>query len=413
LYSLRTLKYKYIDAPRAELYDLTKDREERNNLIRRLPGLAEKFKKKLTEIKDRTSEGAPEPETANLDQQTLNRLATLGYIGGPARRKSSKGKGPADPKDKLEIFEKISLAGEYINREKHDEAARALESVLAQDPLIPQAKLLLATCYVEMGRNEEAKVQLDGILKDDPNSIQALISMANILSEEGNNEDVITLCKKALAVDDRNTQAYILIGEVYMGEKDHEQALPYIKKAVDIQPKLTRNRRNLAACYIGLKRYTDAEPILKDIIQKTPKFPLAHFHLGLLYEEQDKPEEARDAYLEEVKLYPEYVPARFNLGKLLMKFRDLPGYIGQMREVVRLAPELAEGHLFLARGLLYENADPDRLLEMVLKGISLAETSRLKALGHFLLADIYSRKKQPQKVKEALEKANHYKSETN
>jgi hypothetical protein len=80
-----------------------------------------------------------------------------------------------------------------------------------------------------------------------------------------------------------------------------------------------------------------------------------------------------------------------------------------MEEVVRLAPKKAEGYLFLARGLLYEFQDPDRILELVEKGITVAKTSRLKALGYFLMADIYNRRKQPQKVKDALDKANYYK----
>lgn len=413
LHSLRTGKYKYIDAPRPELYDLTKDPLERNNLVRRLPDLVGRYKKALTELMDKTGAGAPEPESANLDSDTLKRLATLGYIGAPSMVKPGrKGKGPADPKDKLEIFEKISLAGEYINREKYTEAAGALETVLTEDPLIPQAKLLLATCYMKLGRNEEAIVQLDAILKDDPNSIQALISMANILSDEGKTEDVVTLCKKAISMDDRNTQAHTLIGEVYMGDNDHKNALPYLKKAVEIQPKLTQNRQNLAACYVGLKQYGEAETILTDIIKETPKFPLAHFHLGLLYEEQGKYEDARRAYTDEVSLYENTVPARFNLGKLLMRSRDHQGYMEQMREVVKLAPKLAEGHLFLARGLLAEGADPDRIEESVQTGLSLAETARLKALAYFLLADVYNRKKQPQKVREALEKANIYKAKS-
>jgi hypothetical protein len=67
--------------------------------------------------------------------------------------------------------------------------------------------------------------------------------------------------------------------------------------------------------------------------------------------------------------------------------------------------------LFLARGLLYEDVDINYIRELVQKGLQLAEESELKALAYFLLADIYTRKNQPAKVKEALEKGNYYKSE--
>jgi tetratricopeptide (TPR) repeat protein len=235
--------------------------------------------------------------------------------------------------------------------------------------------------------------------------------MANVLSAEGRGEDVITLCKKAIAVDSHSTQAYTLIGEVYMENKDHENARKYLEKAVEIQPKLTRNGQNLAACLIGLKQYSEAETLLKNIIEETPRFPLSHFHMGLLKEEQGSYDDARKFYEAEIELYDKSVPARFNLGKLLFRAGDKQGYIDQMEEVVKLAPKMGEGFLFLARGLLGESQDLDRILELVQKGVSLAGSSRLKAFGYFLMADVYNRKKQPQRVAEALEKANYFKKE--
>ncbi|MFP4081382.1 MAG: sulfatase-like hydrolase/transferase [Candidatus Aminicenantes bacterium] len=412
LHSLRSSRYKYIAAPRDELYDLQEDPEEENNIKGKLPKMAQKMKNTLEEVIQQTSREAPQPEAANLDTETLERLAALGYIGAPVSRKSASKGGEflADPKDKLHIYESVQKAGELINHEEYGQGAKILESVLEEEPSIPQALLLLATCYVESGKMEEAKHQFDLILKDDPHSVQALIGMANLLMGEGQTDDVVALCQQTLAVDEMNTQAYTLLGEVHMAEDNHEQALPYLKKAVEIQPKLTRNRLNLAACLVGLGNYHEAEVILEDILSQYPKFPLVHYHMALLYEEQGELEKARELYTQEIQLYPENFRARFNLGKLLFKFGDRKGYLEQMREVIRIAPRKAEGYLFLARGLLYESIPIDQILELVQKGLVLAEKPELKAFAYFLLADIYDRKKQPDKVKEALRKANDYKS---
>jgi len=83
----------------------------------------------------------------------------------------------------------------------------------------------------------------------------------------------------------------------------------------------------------------------------------------------------------------------------------------QMREVVRIAPKLAEGHLFLARGLLHDDVPLDEVKAAVDKGLALAETSELKAMGYFLLADVYNRLRQPDKMNEALRLANTYKAQ--
>jgi tetratricopeptide (TPR) repeat protein len=343
----------------------------------------------------------------------MERLTALGYVGTPVSTKKATGGGGslADPKDKLPVFNAVTRAGDLIMSDNYAEAATTLESALMEEPTIPQALLLLATCYTELGRREDAKAQLDLLLKEDPESVQGLISLANLLIEEGKNADVIALCKRTLSVDERNTQAFSLIGEVYMGEENYLEALPYFEKAVDAQPKITRARLNLAACLVRVKQYDRAEKELKAVIEDSPKFPLAHFNLGLLYEEQGRLEEARGSYLKEIAAIPVEYKARFNLGKVLFRLGDRAGSLEQMREVVKLAPKLADGYLLLARGLLYEPVPLEEIQATIEKGLSLTQTSELKALGYYLLADVYNRKHQPDKMNEALQKAAYYKSQ--
>jgi arylsulfatase A-like enzyme/tetratricopeptide (TPR) repeat protein len=409
---LRTAHYKYIDAPRAELYDLTQDADEQTNIYQESSDVARKMKADLDRLVAETSKGAPVPQAANLDKETVERLAALGYIGAPVSAKNASGAaGPlADPKDKLALYSAVTFAGELVMKDQYAEAAARLEAALRGEPTIPQALLLLSTCYVELGRRGEAKTQLELVLKEDPESTQALISMANILVEENKGEDAIALCMQTLAVDERNNQACTIIGEIYMGKLKYAEALPYLEKAVEIQPKISRSQLNLAGCLVGLKQYGRAETMLKKIIQESSTFPLANYNLGLLYEEQGKLEEARAAYAQEVTNYPQEFKARFNLGKILFKLGDRAGSLEQMRDVVKINPKLAEGYLLLARDLLYEPVSLDEVKGLVEKGLSLAETSELKALGYFLLADIYNRERQPEKMNDALQKANSYRS---
>jgi len=412
IHSLRTTQYKYIDTPKAELYDLTRDPGELTNLLRQYPDIAREMKETLDRLMEETARDAPTPQAANLDKETIERLSALGYIGAPvATKKASGGAGPlADPKDKFPVFQAVTSAGAMVLEQKYAEAAVKLESALQEEPMIPQALLVLSTCYVELGRTEEAKAKLDLLLKEDPENIPALISMANILLEEKKDEDVITLCKQTLSLDEQNTQAHVLIGEIYLGQLKYSEALPHLERAVEIQPKVTRNRFTLGACLLGFKQYDRAEAELKQVVQEAPKYPLAHFNLGLLYEETGRLEEARASYTEEVANYPVEFKARFNLGKLLFKLGDRPGSLAQMREVVKITPKLAEGHLLLARGLLYEDVPLEEVQAEVEQGLSLAETNELKALGYFLLADIYNRRQEPEKMSEALKKANAFKS---
>jgi arylsulfatase A-like enzyme/Tfp pilus assembly protein PilF len=409
LQSLRSNRYKLIKAPRPELYDLSVDPEENTNVYAQQPAVARDLMNELNRLIDETSRGAPTPSSADLDQETLERLAALGYVGGPvASKPPDASRALADPKDKLGVFSAVQKAGELIVQDQYGAAANALESALREDPRMPQAQLMLGTSYAEQGRPREAKAQFDLVLKDDPHSIQALVGLANVLQGEGKTEDVIALCKRTLALDERNAQAHTLLGEVYADLKKPAVALPYFEKAAEIQPKLTRNRLNLAGALTEEKQFARAETLLKEIVKEYPRFPFAHYNLGLLYEEQGRLPEARSEYAAEVAAHPGHFKARFNLGKVLFQLGDRTGSLEQMREVIRIAPKQPEGYLFLARGLLQESAPVDTVQSLVEKGLSLAQAPDLKILGWLLLADVFNRKGQPEKMNDALRKAKSY-----
>ena len=413
LHTLRSTRYKLIQAPRPELYDLSADPGEATNVIARHPAVAEDLIRRLDRLMAETSKEAPEPETADLDKETLERLAALGYVGGPVASRASGTSEPlADPKDKLHVFATVQKAGELIVEEQYQAAAEALEAALREEPKMPQPLLMLGSAYSELGRVKEARAQFDRVLKDDPQSVQALVGTANLLMREGKTDDVVTLCKRTLSLDDRNTQAHALLGEVYAGRNQPRQALPHFEKAVEAQPKLTQNRLNLAGALIEVEQYDKAEALLKQIVEEHPRFPLAQFHLGLLHEDRGRTRDARAAYEAELAAYPRHFKARFNLGKILFQLGDRQASLEQMREVIRIAPKRPEGYLFLARGLLQEPPAIDEVQALVEKGLSLAQAPDLKALGWLLLADVFSRRREPEKMNEALRKAQSYRSAT-
>jgi arylsulfatase A-like enzyme/tetratricopeptide (TPR) repeat protein len=410
LYALRSARYKLIKAPRPELYDVVADPGETTNVIARHSAVADAMMARLDHIVATTGQGAPAPETADLDRESVAALAALGYIGTPAVPRTSPGL-LADPKDKLAVFTAVQQAGERIVQDDYRGAAEALEAALREEPAMPQARLMLGTAYAELGRRGEAKVEFDRVLKDDPRSVQGLVGLANVLQDEGRLSDVIALARRTLSLDDRNTQAYTLLGEAYAARHQPREALPHLEKAVEIQPKLTRNRLTLAGCLIELREYARAEAALREILEESPRFPLAHFNLGLAYEGLGRPEDARRAYAAEVEAYPRVFQARFNLARLLFRLGDRAGSAAHMREVARLAPERAEGPLFLARGLLATGAGLDEVQGLVERGLSLARTPDLQALGWYLMADVQERRGRPQAVAEALRRANAYRAQ--
>ena len=407
LRSMRAGRYKFIQAPRPELYDLASDPGETTNIFAERPAIAAGMSRELAELTEETGRDAPVPEAANLDRETMERLAALGYVGtpGPPVAPAGPESGLADPKDKLEAFTAVQQAGALMADDDHAQAARLLEAAVREEPDMPQALLMLGACYTELGRRNDARARFDQVLRKDPQNVQALVGMANVLMEDGRSEDVVTLSKRTLSIDPRNTQAYTLLGDVYIGRQQPSQALPYLEKAVEIQPKITQNRLNLAACLIEMKQLPRAQAILQEIVAAQPRFPGAQFNLGVLYEELQRPEEARAAYLAEIANHPGGFKARFNLGKILAALGDWAGSAEQMREVLRIAPKRPEGHLFLARALLQQSAPLDEVEALADQGLARATTPELKALGWFVKADVFNRRGRPDQVRLALRNA--------
>jgi tetratricopeptide (TPR) repeat protein len=409
LYSVRTNEYKYIEAPRSELYDLREDPGESDNRFESQREIADELRAALDTIRKEIETGAPETEQADLDEDTLSMLAALGYVGGASTARE--GENLADPKDKIHLYEAVGYAANAFGKENFEEAARVLEIVLGDDPAIPQARLQLAAAYGKLGRTDDAREVLDEFLQEDPDSIQALIAMAGLLSQEGNDAEVLAICRRAIAVDDRNVQAYELMAGVYTARNDHGGALPLLRTAVEIQPKLTRNRNDLAASLIGVGRLDEAEQLLQAIVAEYPKFPLVNFNLGLLYEEHGRFAEAREAYEAEVEYHPKVIPARFNLGNLMLRTGDRAGAEEQMRAVIESAPDEPRPYLLLARMNLADGADLPEVESLARQGLERAEAAELKVLGYYLLADVYSRQGRQTELQKVLEQAQHYRDQ--
>lgn len=403
LEGMRGSNFKYIRAPQEEFYDLIRDPGEARNVVRALQKEVAHYRSALEEELAEVDETATAQE-ADLDDETLRMLASLGYLGAPV--KVSKGT-LADPKDKLDIFKATDAAAISVLREEYSEAAVALRKVIEEDPKVAQARLLLATCEEKLGNHEAARTQLDTLLKDDPTHGQALIGMAHLLQKEGKDPEVVSLCKAALASDQSNRHALALMGGAYLRQGQYSEAKQTFEKLVQAGSDLMRHRQNLAAAHIGEGSWETAERMLQDILAENQRFPLAHFHMGLVHEGRKALTQAKQAYENELALHPGTLPARFNLSKLLWQAGDLDGYLEQMNTLVRQFPEDAKGYLFLARGLL-QKGELQRAESHAQKGLEKALTPDLQALGWFLLADTYNRLGRKADAQQAAEKGKHY-----
>ena len=96
--ALRDGRFKLIDAPRPELYDLDRDPFEERNLYDERPATAAAMTRRLQVLARSPSATGRESPTA-LPPHVTAELAALGYVGSRAPRTSNVSEPLPDPKD--------------------------------------------------------------------------------------------------------------------------------------------------------------------------------------------------------------------------------------------------------------------------------------------------------------------------
>jgi arylsulfatase A-like enzyme len=163
--TLRIGQWKFIAAPREELYDLERDPRELSNLLRTNSAEATTLRAELSKLLARYAPAAKEP-ARDASSGTKTALQSLGYLAG-TQRKGGAGEGP-DPKDRLpeyQLFEK-SLDAFYAHR--LESAIAGLRRVLVMDPVNLPARGTLGEVYLSAGKPEAAVQEWKAALAIDP-----------------------------------------------------------------------------------------------------------------------------------------------------------------------------------------------------------------------------------------------------
>jgi len=102
LTALTDERFRYIKAPREELYDLSHDPHERTNLAEERPQPRQALRAAL----DRVAASATIQTPSTVSAEARERLQALGYVGAQTDISTQPGSDLPDPKDKREILER-------------------------------------------------------------------------------------------------------------------------------------------------------------------------------------------------------------------------------------------------------------------------------------------------------------------
>jgi arylsulfatase A-like enzyme/Tfp pilus assembly protein PilF len=394
--ALRAGRYKVIDAPRPELYDVDRDPSEATNLYdqrRSLgDGMIAQLRKQETDFQKTK---APLP-AGDIDPEARARLAALGYVGSFVASASDPRTGRADPKDKIGLFNKLGEAMD-LSREAGNEAepfdkiVGLLEDVLQEDPQVIDAWFMMGTLHVRHGKAEQAVKYFTRTLSLKPDYDLAVINLAQAYRQLGDDDAALAGFERYLQLDPKDAYVRYEIGEIWLDRGDFNRAEQLFRKALEIDPGVAAATNALGVLAFWRGDVDGAERLIRQAIQTKPNVRQAHFNLALIAEKRGDVAGAEREYVEELKLHPESYKAAFNLSRLYEQVGEREGQIEALKASIKSNPRFPEGHFYLAKAYLDAGTNLEEAARLAKKGLEIGPKSAQAPLAHYVLADIYNR----------------------
>jgi len=265
LISIRTGQYKYIRAPKPELYDLSADPSERNNVASANEAAASQLRAQLTTgYVDPSPSGQPERDT--VDAATLAKLKSLGYIGSGSPRGGSPPDRLADPKDKIRVYTMLERALRNGERGRLRESNAQLRQVIREDATIVDAHLNLGVNLAQLGDISGAADSFRNALSLDPRNVIATYNLALAYARFGNLEEAIEGFTRTLDLDPLQVQARVDLGRAYELKGRADSAIEAFKRAITDDPNSAQAHYYLGRALQrkGLREQAQAEWLLAE-----------------------------------------------------------------------------------------------------------------------------------------------------
>jgi arylsulfatase A-like enzyme/Flp pilus assembly protein TadD len=280
LRAIRTNQWKYIRAPKPELYDLSRDPAELKNVLAEHPSEVRMLEAQLAAASH--SAGSEKVETTTMDERTLAQLKSLGYTSGFTSNSYSLNGQGADPKDRVGILKLMDAAEQPQSGLPAPRRIELLQQAVRQDPSNPLLYQTLGAKLEKSGRYDEA----------------------------------IALYRTALAKGIENGRLHSRLADLLVRAGKKAEAIPEYEKGARLNPGDVASQANLATAYLELGRQADAERVFNAIIAVEPSNAAAQNGMGVLAIQRQDGSAARGYFEKAVELDPDLAEAHLNLGLL-------------------------------------------------------------------------------------------------
>ncbi len=274
---LRIGTWKHIEAPRAEMYQLGEDPDERNNQIHFQADRAAAMREQLRNL---IAEAPPPPSvherTASLGAAERARLESLGYIQGAgagndlATELDTFAPGGPDPKDKAEAIEAYCQSVWALSWRDYPRAEQLLRKVVQAIPESARAHADLAYAMQRQDRIDEAILHCDEALRHEPTSAYVRRIYAGLFMQTKRWAEAEGQLKEVLTQEPADSEAWHSMGVVLAAQDRPKEAQIHFEQAVSLAPRDVQARHALGVAYARVGEYAKAALEFRRVLEIDP-----------------------------------------------------------------------------------------------------------------------------------------------
>ncbi|MFQ5738917.1 MAG: sulfatase-like hydrolase/transferase [Acidobacteriota bacterium] len=293
LRSIRLGRHKFIEAPQPELFDLSADPLEQDNLFPREQALGLRLQDQLKEYVGRYSGKDPGNASLKVDSESAQRLAALGYVAMASPGSPRDTTGGADPKDRIQLFEQYQKVLAMLHRKPERRVFEMIADLRRRDPRIQGLFFLEGLANERSGRLDQAGQSYLRAVEENPENTLVLANLGRIYIQLRQPEKAEQAFRAVLSRDPEDYRVRNNLGMLLRLKGRDAESMSEFQSVVEGAPAYVPGWINLG---IGLARkqaFEEAEKALRRALELDGESAAAHFHLGRLLHSQGRIEEAQ------------------------------------------------------------------------------------------------------------------------
>jgi len=255
-----------------------------------------------------------------------------------------------------EFLKTIGLCHKALNDDRR--AKECLEQAIERDPKDPDLYLRLGELELKIGQKKqgawlmEMSRQLSRV-ESDPNDPAVQLKAGLLFFENKKYSTAVSFLKKSIELDPQNIQAYLSLAAAHQGMNQPQAAIEILQQIIKVDPTNPSTYETLANVYSqagDFKRARSARETAKAL--QAGKEGASDPGQAALYirhlMDQGELESAQTRLAEALQRWPDDPSLQVLQGAMLFHEDRFEETIEMMQEIVKLNPQAAEPHFYMA-----------------------------------------------------------------